>query len=889
MVLFAWESPAPTTGREYTMAAAQEKPLFSSGIESLDEILQGILSGDNVVWQVEEISHQLPFVHAFCRCTHLDGKNLVYFRFASHPPLVPDTFDADVYQLDPRAGFEQFIAKILNVVSEYGRGTCYVFDCLSGLAVDWYSDRMLGNFFKLACPYLYNADTVAYFALLRNAHTPLAVQTIHRTAQVVIDLYSSGGRYYLHPLKVLGRHTPTMYMLHALHGEECTPVTSSVVVSEILAAAPQPWLDGKIVLKDTWSRTLSEAQAFQTHAGKNGKRGTQSRALRQKLIRMFVTRNDKVAKLCEQYFNLADLIAIGRRMVGTGLIGGKATGMLLARAILAKTRRKWQRLLETHDSFYIGSDVFYSFIINNRCWWERHRMKFAPDPFTAAAKIRQRLLRGKFQRDTLDQFREILNYFGQAPIIVRSSSLLEDAYGNAFSGKYESVFLANQGSPEERLEKFKEAVRTVYASTMSPEVLSYRAHRGLWSRYEEMALLVQRVSGSFYRSLYLPHLAGVGYSFNPFVWDREIDPQAGVLRLVFGLGTRAVDRHDDDYTRIIALNAPLKRPEVSTDEMHRYSQRIVDVIDVNKNKPESMGFEAVAKTTPGLPLPLFADQDLEMEERAEQYGMENAFSWMLTFKKVLADTPLVADMRELLATVAGAYQYPVDIEFAVNFLPDGRYRINLLQCRPFQVQMPLAGNRLPKRIKKQDILLKTAGPIIGEAAALKVERLIYVRPERYSALATAERYALASLLGDLANAGEGRKTMLVGPGRWGSKMPELGVPVTFRDVRNVAVLCELAVMHTSLTPDISLGTHFFNDIVEMGIVYLGIHPGRTKEGYLFNEKLLLGLPDCLSKTFRKKNPVATAIHVVELERAGRELFLQTNIMEQQGTAFLAPI
>lgn len=870
------------------MAPAQAKPLFSSGLESLDEILQGILAGDNVVWQVDDIAHQIPFVHAFCRCAHLDGKHLIYFRFAQHEPLVPEKYEADVQTLNPRAGFEQFITKILNIISDAGKGACYVFDCLSGLAVDWYSDRMLGNFFKLACPYLYQADTVAYFALLRNSHTPLSVQAIHRTAQVVLDLYRSNGKNYLHPLKVLGRHTPTMYMLHSMDGQDMNPVNSSVVVSEILSSTPQSWIDCKIVLKDTWSRILGEAQAVCTAEG-DARSAERSKGFLRQLIRMIATRNDQVAKLCEQYFDLADLVAIGKRMVGTGLIGGKAAGMLLARAILRKKNSKWKSLLETHDSFYIGSDIFYSFVINNKCWWERHQMKSAPDPFTAAEKIRKRLLGGKFQRDTLEQFREVLNYFGQSPIIVRSSSLLEDAYGNAFSGKYESVFLANQGPPEERLEKFKDAVRTVYASTMSREVLSYRAHRGLWNRYEEMALLVQRVSGSFYGSVYLPHLAGVGYSYNPFVWNEGIDPKAGVLRLVFGLGTRAVDRHDDDYTRVVALNAPLKRPEITVDEMHKYSQHVVDIIDIKGNRQMSAPFEDVVRAMPGLPLSLFADRDREMEDRAEKFGSEHVFSWMLTFRKVLADTPLIADMRAMLSTLARAYEYPVDIEFAVNFIKNDQYRINLLQCRPFQVQMPVADDiPLPDDIRQEDILLQTAGPIVGEAAAMRIDRILYVRPERYNDLTAAERYALARLLGEIANdVAAGTTTMLVGPGRWGSKMPELGVPVTFSDVRNVSVLCELSSMHAKLTPDLSLGTHFFNDIVEMGIVYLGIHNNREKEGYLFNEKLLLGMRNGLSQAFRKKNPLAAALHLAEIKPGRTAVFLHTNIMEQKGIVFRA--
>jgi len=867
------------------MAKSNSKPLFSSGIESLDEILQGILAGDNVVWQVDDIRDQIPFVYAFCRCAHLDAKKLVYFRFAQHQALVPDEFHADIITLNPRVGFEQFITKILNVINEYGKGACYVFDCLSELAVDWYSDRMLGNFFKLACPYLYISDTVAYFSLLRNSHTPLSINAIHRTAQVVLDLYCSNGHYYILPLKVLGRHTPTLYMLHSMDGYTFKPVTSSIVISEILSTTPQPWIDCKIVFKDTWSRILSEAQ---TACSAHGKRSSAKRnkAFLKKLIKMIITRNEKVAKLCEQYFELSDLVSIGKRMVGTGLIGGKSTGMLLARSILKKTDEKWQERLEIHDSFFIGSDVFYSFVINNKCWWERHQMKSSPDPFAAAEKIRQKLLKGKFQRDSLDQFREILNYFGQSPIIVRSSSLLEDAYGNAFSGKYESVFCANQGPPEERLEKFKDAVRTVYASTMRREVLSYRAHRGLWNRYEEMALLVQRVSGAFYGNIYLPQLAGVGYSFNPFVWNADIDPYAGVLRLVFGLGTRAVDRHDDDYTRIVALNAPSKRPEVTTDEVHKYSQHIVDIIDLKRNRQVSADFEDVAKATPGMPLELFAIRDSEMEKRADKYGVKNVFSWMLTFKNVFSNTTLIDDMREMLSTLARAYDYPVDIEFAVNFSDNDHYRINLLQCRPFQVQMSIEAAKLPKDIKKKDIFIETAGPIIGEAAAKRIDRIIYIKPQKYSALTTSERYSVARLIGDITNELPGGKnTMLIGPGRWGSKMPELGVPVTFSDVRNISVLCELVTMHEKLTPDISLGTHFFNDIVEMGIVYMGLYLDPGKDGYLFNESLILQKPNALSKIYHKENMVAEAIHLVEIETGSVSIFIHTNTMDQKGIVF----
>ena len=156
---------------------------------------------------------------------------------------------------------------------------------------------------------------------------------------------------------------------------------------------------------------------------------------------------------------------------------------------------------------------------------------------------------GEFPEYIVNQFVEMLDYFGQSPIIVRSSSLLEDNFGNAFSGKYKSVFCVNQGTRRERLKAFLSAVREVYASTMGHEALNVQVPGADCSiSDEQMALLVQRVSGSVFGNLFFPQIAGVGLSFNPYSWSEKIKPESGMIRLVCGLGTRAVDRHDDDYT-----------------------------------------------------------------------------------------------------------------------------------------------------------------------------------------------------------------------------------------------------------------------------------------------------------------------------------------------------
>jgi hypothetical protein len=426
-----------------------------------------------------------------------------------------------------------------------------------------------------------------------------------------------------------------------------------------------------------------------------------------------------------------------------------------------------------------------------------------------------------------ERFQNMLDYFGNSPIIVRSSSLLEDAYGNTFAGKYDSVFCANQGPRHIRVDEFLQAVRRVYASSMSEEALVYRKERGVLHKDEQMALLVQRVSGGRNGSLYFPHVAGVALSYNPYVWDKSIDPRAGVVRMVFGLGTRAVDRSDDDYTRVVALNAPTKRPEHSFDDVRRHAQRRVDVLDLETNQLASYDFVDVARRCPDLPLPLLASRDEELVRLAAERGRE-AFPWVLTFDQMLAKTAFASDMREMLAILQEAYRCPVEIEFTLNFLHDGSYRINLLQCRP--ISMGLDGPvQRPDRstLAPQDIVMEARGAVVGQGRSAIVDRVIYVSPAAYSRLSDGQRHEVASVIGQLTHAGDrdpAAAIMLMGPGRWGTSTPSLGVPVSFKAISAVSVLCEIVAMHDDLVPDVSLGTHFFNGLIEMEILYVAVFP-----------------------------------------------------------------
>ncbi|TFH14583.1 MAG: pyruvate, phosphate dikinase [Lentisphaerales bacterium] len=862
------------------MSSASEG--LTTGLTGLDEVLKGLLAGDNIVWQVDDIDDYLALVRPYCEAAKSNGKRIVYFRFASHEPLMSGEYGAEIHELKPEGGFESFISSIHGVIEGAGRGAFYVFDCLSELAVDWYSDQMLGNFFMLTCPYLYDMETITYFALFRNRHSSRAIRPIYDTTQLFLEVYKHEGVLCIHPLKVQHRYSPTMNMLHAWRGSEFKAVTSSALISEVLSSVNWQGLhsDGR---QGFWERAFGEARELLDAV----KRGTipvekgQERA--DQFLRMVVSRDPGMLKLASSHMDIEDVVNIRRRMIGTGLVGGKTVGMLVARNILKRANPRFRKLLEEQDSFYVGSDVFYTFLVANGVWWVREKQRNPATFLDGAEQARQRILTGKFPDYIIKEFEQMLDYFGQFPIIVRSSSLLEDNFGNSFAGKYESVFCANQGPRERRLEDFLAAVRTIYASSMSEKALRYRERRGILGHDEQMALLVMRVSGAMYGRHYYPHAAGVGFSFNPYAWSKYIDPKAGVLRLVFGLGTRAVDRSDDDYTRIVALNAPARRPESNFAEIRQYAQHRMDYLDLAANQLVSGDFMEVAKKNESLPIEMFGSIDTSDQRPGA------AREWVLTFDQLLSETDLVADMRTILNTLQTAYDYPVDIEFTLNFLEDGNYRINLVQCRPLPVQGGEAVNLPVLDVSEEKTILRAHGAVIGKSRLIDITRMVYVVASEYSILTQRDRFEIARLVGKVVRVQDGAAAnaiMLIGPGRWGTSTPSLGIPVSFAEINRAAVVCEVASMSEQIVPDVSLGTHFLNELVEMDMLYVALFP--DEKGNYLDSEFFETAPNALAGIVPDAAKWERVVRVVQPgpDSAVSAIKLHANALEQEVVCYL---
>lgn len=854
----------------------------SSGIPGLDRILDNLRLGDNVVWQVDSIDDYCHFVSPLVKEALGSEKTLVYFRFGHHSAVVSPLDGIKVIELEAGLGFEHFSSTIREVVTQEGEGVYYIFDCLSELLSEWSTDLMIGNFFLVTCPYLFKLKTIAYFAVLRERHSYQTIARIRETTQLLLDVYRKD-RFYLHPLKVWRRYSPTMFLPHVAEGEELIPLTNSADVAELFAGIPQRRLGNVERKLDYWDHIFLRAADLAKQIAAGDRTALpQHQAVFEQILRMLISPDPQILDLAKKYLTMDDLLKIRARLIGSGLIGGKAVGLILSRGILAVAgQRDWATLLEPHDSFYIGSDVYYTYLVENDCWQLRQEQKKEANYFSAAVSLREKLANGIFPEMIRDQFLEMLEYFGQSPIIVRSSSLLEDGFGNAFAGKYESVFCANQGNLQERYEQLLGAVRKVYASTMNEDALVYRLQRGLDKSDEQMALLVQRVSGGHHGVYFFPELAGVAFSHNLYVWREDMDPKAGMLRLVLGLGTRAVDRLDDDYARFVPLDHPLLRPDSSLEEQITYTQRQVDVLDLPKNTLRTVPLEELTGQNLIKRLSVFASRDWGADPN------NSGENWYLSFENLLGQTSFPRIMNELLQTLQAAYGYPVDTEFTANFRPDGSFNINLLQCRPLQIRCRQARVTVPDNIPPEQVVFLTFGKFMGGGLELRVRRIILIDPENYAALTISDKYQVARLNGRLnrLNHPQGEShTVILGPGRWGTSTPSLGIPVTFAEINRFAVLGEIAFKTSGFRPELSYGTHFFQDLVETGIFYLALNEDNPETCFnrtFFNQRVNR-LPYLMPDAKRWQN----LILVIDPDEMEEEIWLHADVIQQKALCWI---
>ncbi|WP_099466863.1 PEP/pyruvate-binding domain-containing protein [Konateibacter massiliensis] len=800
-----------------------------SGLPDMDKLLDNIRLGDNVVLQVSNIEEFRFFTKPFIAQAIKDKRKVIYFRFATHEPLVEEK-DAHRYSLDPGGGFENFTISVHRIIEQEGREAFYVFDCLSELQVAWAADLMMGNFFCVTCPFLFKLDTVALFPLIRGGHSFDTIARIRETTQLFLDVYSDENNIYLHPIKVWNRYSAFMFLPHKADKQEkeFRSLTDSVSVTLFYRIVEQS-LSNTDQNLDSWERYFRACSELKNSEG--------TEDIQNNLCRMMMTKDNKIRAMLADYFGINDYLQVKKRMIGSGKIGGKACGMLLSRNIVEKELPHLSERLEPHDSYYIGDHIFYTYMVFNNLWELHIKQKDESGYYEVAERLDRKIRNGVFPENIRAQLRRMLEYYGQAPIIVRSSSMLEDSFGNAFAGKYESVFCGNQGTLEERLEKLERAIRIVYASIINPSALEYRRKRGLDQLEEQMSILVQRVSGSIYGEFFFPSIGGVGYSQDLYSIDKKTEGKKGMLRMVFGLGTRAVDRTENDYPRIVHLDKPSHTYITSMDDKVKFSQRKMDVISIGQNKIAEITVDQMMECTPYWYQRLVLEHDYELERRLREQGNNRQICFG-TCQGYVQNEQLLSDMDEILSTLHRVYTYPVDIEYTVNSNENKQYVICLLQCRPLQTFSSMENIEIPQ-MDENKILFTNSNSSLGATQLKKIDAIAVVDAKKYYEYPYNKKMEVANLITSINSFYKNTKSnvMIMVPGRIGTSSPELGIPVKFSGISSFCAIAEMDYTESGYAPELSYGSHIFQDLVETGIFYTAIN-NVTEEVINNNKKLL---------------------------------------------------
>jgi hypothetical protein len=330
-----------------------------------------------------------------------------------------------------------------------------------------------------------------------------------------------------------------------------------------------------------------------------------------------------------------------------------------------------------------------------------------------------------------------------------------------------------------------------------------------------------------------------------------------------------VDRAIGDYAKIVCLDDPMRLSPTDYEDQKKYTQHGADVISIKDNVLSSADLDEIFTRDIKTDKALFASLDTNTANRLRELGHRSGkVPYIFDFKKLLKNTEFPPLMRDVLALLSKAYDYPVDIEFTANFSAGGQFKVNLLQCRPLQTRGLGKPIEIPKLYDKADCFFSVKGNFMGGNIRLPLDYVVYVDAQAYKRLNEQNKYAIARQIGVINACLKDKNALLIGPGRWGTTTPSLGVPVHFTELCNMSVICELSSPEAGFMPELSYGSHFFQDLVETGIFYVAIMVGHKDVS--FEPGWVLGRENQLAILSPQSKAFSDVIHISRTE--GMEIF-----------------
>lgn len=608
------------------------------------------------------------------------------------------------------------------------------------------------------------------------------------------------------------------------------------------------------------------------------------------LIQKLITDQLDYTKIARKYLEIEDFKELADHLIfpqeSHGHIGGKGAGIILAGKII-KRRAEWDKDFESiklPKTWYITTDGIYSFLRHNNLEEvSEQKYKNHDQVKQEYQHIVQLFKNSSFTSDLVHGLSVALDDFGEVPIVVRSSSSLEDRFSISFTGKYKTLFLANQGSKSYRLEMLMSAIAEIYATVFSADPISYRRDNGLLEFKEEMGIIIQEVIGKQAGEYFLPLYSVNASSIGQVSYLDRISFEDSLIRLVAGLSTHATERFNNDNPMLISLPINSNSSVRFTDQTQdNHYQNSLDVINLEKNRFETVEAEGFFKQYGGeLP---FNDLAISVQRDGKQINVPSVNMDMtsdtpsITFHGLLNNTDFLRKIKKYLNVLKETFRSEVEIEFA----SDGT-SIYLLQCRTINIRKINPPPTLTKNVESDAFVFSGTNCILNSDISV-ISHIIYIQADCFGNFEQLpDLYELSLIIGKLNRLLPPRNFIIMASAMFGSKGDQnRSVPVTYSDISNTAALIEFDLPENLNVLQQSIGSNFFNDLLESNIQYIQIIDNDDHE--YFNRDIINQSQNNLAYYLPDYQSYENFIKVVDVQRETKGQILRIVASNKQNEA-----
>ncbi len=509
--------------------------------------------------------------------------------------------------------------------------------------------------------------------------------------------------------------------------------------------------------------------------------------------------------------------------IGEGSIGGKARGLAFLDSLI-KRNHLYQHFEKVNvtipKTVVVGTDLFDEFMETNDLY------KVALSDNISDEEILEAFLKAKLPDRLNEDLLTIISLVNK-PLAIRSSSLLEDSHYQPFAGIYNTYMVPFiKGNYRKMFRMVRKAIKGVYASVYYADSKSYMQATSNVIDEEKMAVVIQTVAGTEYGNRYYPTISGVARSLDYYPIPPE-KPEDGTASIALGLGKYIVDgglslRFSPRYPEKVLQ---ISNPEMALKETQKHFFALKMDIDVFSPSPDD------SKDLLKLSIKE-AEKDGSIRQIASTYDLHNNIlrdgyndegKKLITFSNILKHKtmPLAEIISKVLQLGKQEMDKPVEIEFVVDLNPDqdGQVDFNLLQIRPIASKGESINLNKEKINKKETLIISDTA--LGNGIVNDIRDVVYIRPQSFDAARNEETVQKIAEINDQFIQAD-KNYVLIGPGRWGSSDPWLGIPVKWPQISNARLIIESGIENYRIDP--SQGTHFFQNLTSFRVGYFTINP-----------------------------------------------------------------